>query len=160
MGDRFQVTAIKGDRLGLSVAGISKPDKFNPLGTGEVTIARSAYDQVVHGRARALCVRGGRRCIGPALEKALASFPDVKLQSKSEFETDQSAWVDQILGIFYVLLGLAVIVSLFGIVNTLALSVLERTRELGMLRDARHGQAEPVALDRGDPERSPPPARS
>jgi putative ABC transport system permease protein len=58
----------------------------------------------------------------------------VKLQSKSEFETDQSAWVDQILGIFYVLLGLAVIVSLFGIVNTLALSVLERTRELGMLR--------------------------
>jgi putative ABC transport system permease protein len=58
----------------------------------------------------------------------------VKLQSKSEFQTDQSAWVDQILGIFYVLLGLAVIVSLFGIVNTLALSVLERTRELGMLR--------------------------
>jgi putative ABC transport system permease protein len=58
----------------------------------------------------------------------------VKLQSKSEFQTDQSAWVDQILGIFYVLLGLAVLVSLFGIVNTLALSVLERTRELGMLR--------------------------
>ena len=58
----------------------------------------------------------------------------MKLQSKSEFQTDQSAWVDQILGIFYVLLGLAVIVSLFGIVNTLALSVLERTRELGMLR--------------------------
>ena len=50
------------------------------------------------------------------------------------FATDQSAWVDQVLGIFYVLLGLAVIVSLFGIVNTLALSVLERTRELGMLR--------------------------
>ena len=42
--------------------------------------------------------------------------------------------MDQILAIFYVLLGLAVIVSLFGIVNTLALSVLERTRELGMLR--------------------------
>ena len=42
--------------------------------------------------------------------------------------------MEQILGIFYALLGLAVIVSLFGIVNTLALSVLERTRELGMLR--------------------------
>ena len=41
VGDRFRVTAIKGDKLGLSVAGISKPDKFNPLGTGEVTIARS-----------------------------------------------------------------------------------------------------------------------
>ena len=58
----------------------------------------------------------------------------MKLQTKSEFQTDQSAWVDQILGIFYVLLGLAVVISLFGIVNTLALSVLERTRELGMLR--------------------------
>ena len=42
--------------------------------------------------------------------------------------------MDQILGIFYVLLGLAMIISLFGIVNTLALSVMERTRELGMLR--------------------------
>ena len=68
------------------------------------------------------------------LERALAPYADVKVQSKSEFVTDQSAWVDQILGLFYVLLGLAVIVSLFGIVNTLALSVLERTRELGMLR--------------------------
>ncbi len=58
----------------------------------------------------------------------------MKLQTKSEFQTDQSAWVDQILGIFYVLLGLAVVISLFGIVNTLALSVMERTRELGMLR--------------------------
>jgi putative ABC transport system permease protein len=44
------------------------------------------------------------------------------------------AWVDMVLGLFYVLLALAVVVSLFGIVNTLALSVLERTRELGMLR--------------------------
>jgi MacB-like periplasmic core domain len=44
VSDRFELTAIKGDMLGVAVAGISKPDKFNPLGTGEVTIARSAYD--------------------------------------------------------------------------------------------------------------------
>jgi putative ABC transport system permease protein len=134
VGDRFQVTALKGDRLGLSVAGVSKPDKFNPLGTGEVTIARSAYERSFTAERERYAFVAADGASRPALDKALASFPDVKLQSKSEFETDQSAWVDQILGIFYVLLGLAVIVSLFGIVNTLALSVLERTRELGMLR--------------------------
>ena len=134
VGSHFQVTAIKGDKLDLSVAGISKPDRFDPLGTGEVTIARSAYDESFTAERERYAFVAADGASRPALEKALASFPDVKLQSKSEFQTDQSAWVDQILGIFYVLLGLAVIVSLFGIVNTLALSVLERTRELGMLR--------------------------
>ena len=38
LADRFEVTALKGEKLGLSVAGISKPDKFNPLGTGEVRL--------------------------------------------------------------------------------------------------------------------------
>jgi len=134
VGDHFEVTALKGDKLDLSVAGISKPDRFNPLGTGEVTIARSAYDKSFTAERERYAFVSAESASQPQLEKALASFPDVKLQSKSEFQTDQSAWVDQILGIFYVLLGLAVIVSLFGIVNTLALSVLERTRELGMLR--------------------------
>jgi putative ABC transport system permease protein len=134
VGDRFGVTALKGDKLDLSVAGISKPDRFNPLGTGEVTIARSAYDRSFTAERERYAFVAADGASRPALEKTLASFPDVKLQSKSEFQTDQSAWVDQILGIFYALLGLAVIVSLFGIVNTLALSVLERTRELGMLR--------------------------
>jgi putative ABC transport system permease protein len=134
VGDRFEVAALKGDRLDLSVAGISKPDRFNPLGTGEVTIARSAYDESFTAERERYAFVSAPDASRPQLEQALASFPDVKLQSKSEFQTDQSAWVDQILGIFYGLLGLAVLVSLFGIVNTLALSVLERTRELGMLR--------------------------
>jgi putative ABC transport system permease protein len=134
LGDRLEVTALGGDRLDLSVAGVSKPDRFNPLGTGEITIARSAYDRSFTAERERYAFVSVEGASQRRLESALASFPDVKLQSKSEFQTDQSAWVDQILGIFYVLLGLAVIVSLFGIVNTLALSVLERTRELGMLR--------------------------
>jgi putative ABC transport system permease protein len=134
VGDRFAVTALEGNRLGLSVAAISKPDRFNPLGLGEVTIARSAYDEVFTAEDERFAFIAGDGVSQADLERALEPFAAVKVQSKSEFQADQAGWVDQILGIFYVLLGLAVIVSLFGIVNTLALSVLERTRELGTLR--------------------------
>jgi putative ABC transport system permease protein len=133
-GDRLAVTGPAGKRLDLRITGISHPDKFNPLGMGEVTIAKDAYDGAFAVERERFAFVNGGGASAASLERSLERFADVKVQSKSEFETDQSAWVDQILGIFYVLLGLAVIVSLFGIVNTLALSVLERTRELGMLR--------------------------
>jgi putative ABC transport system permease protein len=54
--------------------------------------------------------------------------------SRSDWITDQDKDFDDFLQFLYILLALSVIVSLFGMVNTLALSVYERTRELGMLR--------------------------
>jgi putative ABC transport system permease protein len=69
-----------------------------------------------------------------ALKSALAAHPDVKLQTEAAWVDTRATSLDQLLAIFYVLLALAVIVSLFGIVNTLVLSTFERTRELGMLR--------------------------
>ena len=71
---------------------------------------------------------------GTALTPALAAFPDAKAQTKKAYIKSLTADIDTLLAIFYVLLALAVIVSLFGIVNTLVLSTFERTRELGMLR--------------------------
>ena len=133
-GDRFAVTAPGGKQLDVRVVGVSEPDRFNPLGLGQVTISRASFDDAFSAKRERLAFVSADGVSEASLDKALAGFPDVKLQTKSEFQTDQSAWVDQILGIFYVLLGLAVIISLFGIVNTLALSVMERTRELGMLR--------------------------
>ena len=133
-GDRFAVTAPGGKQLNVRVVGVSEPDRFNPLGLGQVTISRASFDDAFSAKRERLAFVSADGVSEASLDKALAGFPDVKLQTKSEFQTDQSAWVDQILGIFYVLLGLAVIISLFGIVNTLALSVMERTRELGMLR--------------------------
>ncbi len=133
-GDRFRMIAATGDRLDLTVAAVSKPDRFNPLELGEVTISRAAFDDAFTADRERLAFIAAHGASRQALERAVEPFAGVKLQTKSEFRTDQAGWVDQILGIFYVLLGLAVIVSLFGIVNTLALSVLERTRELGLLR--------------------------
>jgi ABC-type antimicrobial peptide transport system permease subunit len=70
-----------------------------------------------------------------ALEGVLADdFPNAKVQTRDEFVDNQIAGLNQVLNILYVLLALSVIVSLFGIVNTLVLTVFERTRELGMLR--------------------------
>jgi putative ABC transport system permease protein len=58
----------------------------------------------------------------------------VSAKDQNEFAASQRAPVDQLLGIIYALLGLAVIIAVLGIVNTLALSVIERTREVGLLR--------------------------
>jgi len=68
------------------------------------------------------------------LDQALAGFPDAKVQTREAWIKDQDEDFNQFLIMLYVLLALSVIVSLFGMVNTLILSVFERTRELGMLR--------------------------
>ena len=61
-------------------------------------------------------------------------YPATEVLTAQEFKDQQSGQVNQLLGLIYALLSLAIIVSLFGIVNTLVLSISERTRELGMLR--------------------------
>jgi putative ABC transport system permease protein len=69
-----------------------------------------------------------------AEDKALAGFPTAKPQTIADFKDEQNQGVDVLLTLIYALLSLSVIIALLGIVNTLALSVHERTRELGMLR--------------------------
>ncbi|MGH3367354.1 MAG: ABC transporter permease [Nocardioidaceae bacterium] len=69
-----------------------------------------------------------------AIEDEIADLPTVSLKDQSEFAAEQRAPIDQMLMLIYALLGLAVVIAVLGIVNTLALSVIERTREVGLLR--------------------------
>jgi putative ABC transport system permease protein len=68
------------------------------------------------------------------LEFAVRNFADAKIQTRDEFKSNFEAPINKILNLLYALLALSVIVSLVGIINTLVLTVFERTRELGMLR--------------------------
>jgi putative ABC transport system permease protein len=69
-----------------------------------------------------------------AVEQVAKGYPGVKVLDQAGFKAQQGKQVDTVLGLVYALLALAVIIALLGIGNTLALSIFERTRELGLLR--------------------------
>src|SRR6266498_1094118 len=112
------------------------PQGGSPFGT--VTISTGTFDANYANPENQLTlirIVGGVSAANTAkLERAAAAFPDAKIETQAQFKHEQEKFVVNLLNLLYVLLGLSVIISVFGIVNTLVLSVFERTREVGMLR--------------------------
>ncbi|MBV8219173.1 MAG: FtsX-like permease family protein, partial [Solirubrobacterales bacterium] len=104
----------------------------------KVVISQPAFDRTFpqpQDQEVLVNVSGGANPATTArLQHALADYPDTTIQTRAAWIKTQGQSVNMILDLFYVMLALAVIVSMIGMVNTLVLAVFERTRELGMLR--------------------------
>lgn len=137
VGSTVTATTATGRRLRLEVSGIY--DASGGL-LANVTVANDvlARDWAVERDAFVLAATAPGRspdAVADAAGRIVGrAFPTVDVLTKERFKEDQAGQIDQLLGLVFVLLSLSVIVSLFGIVNTLVLSIHERTRELGMLR--------------------------
>jgi putative ABC transport system permease protein len=137
VGSPLTVKTPTGKTFGLHVIGIVDPPKGgSPF--GQVSVSTATFDASFANHDNDLTllnVRGGPSAENTAaLEKSLTAFPAAVVETRDEFKTSRTKSLNQSLQILYALLGLSVIVSLFGVINTLVLSVFERTRELGMLR--------------------------
>ncbi|HEY4237350.1 MAG TPA: FtsX-like permease family protein [Gaiellaceae bacterium] len=137
VGTPIAVETPTGKVLHLKVDGVFKlPKGGSPFGT--VTISNALFDKNYvepENEMAFVNIHGGvTEANTKALNAATSGFPDAKVQTHSEFKSNFEKPLNNIIGLLYVLLALSVIVSLFGIVNTLVLTVFERTREIGMLR--------------------------
>jgi putative ABC transport system permease protein len=137
LGSPLEIQAPSGERIKLVVKGIfDPPTGGSPF--GHVTFSSATFDRAYPNPENLFTfikMQGGDTPENTAaLEQTLQDFPNAKAQTRDEFVDNQIGPLKSILNILYVLLALSVFVSFFGIINTLVLTVFERTRELGMLR--------------------------
>jgi putative ABC transport system permease protein len=137
VGDRAQLLSAANRTLEIEVKAIYEPPPFYPI-LGTVSIPKATFDQLYErpkNQFTFVNVPGDPSPEASAsLEAAVADYPDAVVRTREQWIDKQDADFNQFLIMLYVLLALSVIVSVFGMVNTLVLSVFERTRELGMLR--------------------------
>lgn len=138
VGDELTVDVPAGERS-WRVAGLfaENPIVFFPVLTSVATLDGAGFtpqDNLVVVDADDRLDAAGRDVVQSDLEAVVADQPIVTVKDQAAFAAEQREPVDQFVLLIFALLGLALLIAVLGIVNTLALSVLERTREIGLLR--------------------------
>ncbi len=134
LGQRITTQFSRGAPHTLTVTGIyEKSEMVNGWLVSAVDAADFGIPQPVQGYLK---VADGASVadVRTQVTALLADSPEVTVGDRSEFVKQQTSQFDTVLAMIQILLALAILIAVLGIVNTLALSVLERTRELGLLR--------------------------
>jgi putative ABC transport system permease protein len=138
VGQRLSVLTPSRHRVTLTIVGVVKEEVIGLFSNLTISrsLARAAFGQREDGVDFLAYAPGAD---GAAVESSVHallrhSFPQAHAQTAAQYTSEQNSKVNKFLLLVYVLLALSVVVSLFGIVNTLVLSIYERTHELGMMR--------------------------
>ena len=136
VGSVLTVNFQNGVSRDLTVAGIYSDDYL----VGGWLVSSAVVDEVVTGEQQDFFV-AVKNADGvseaqarPAIEAALADYPQTNLETADQFKDSQAAQIDQLLVMITILLGFAIIIAVLGISITLGLAVFERTREIGLMR--------------------------
>jgi putative ABC transport system permease protein len=137
VGSPLRLVTPSGETVRLRVEALLDQGKFDldPL-LGSVVISQQRFDEAFPRPVDLYTfVNVPEGVITDAMvAQGVERYPGVRVSTRAEFVDERSSGIEQILNLLYVLLALSVVISLFGMVNTLVLAVFERTRELGMLR--------------------------
>ncbi len=137
VGDTIVLRSTADETATVTVLGTFRPPPFYPL-IESVNVSTELFDSIYdrpRNRWTWANVPGDPSDENrAAMEEAIAGFPDTQLETREEWISREDADFNEFISFLYVMLTLAVFVSIFGMINTLVLSVYERTREIGMLR--------------------------
>ena len=138
LGDTVAVTFARTGTVDLIVAAVFDEVVPGPGGTSWITDLATYEANVTDQYDRQVFVMAGETVDAAtsraAIDDVLTDWPNGELQDQAQFKETITSEINSLLNLIYGLLALAVIIALIGIANTLALSVHERTRELGLLR--------------------------